>query len=162
MRIWLHKLKEERGSGTFMMVLLTMPLLIACFGLAVDAAHGNYIKTQAQNNTQTATVGAVSQLNLNKAVINKKKAKKIAIELYTKNRANYENGVICAKKSDLREGESLQGGSCKWILQYFNVSDNGKHLGMRVREFSKNHWLHVMGMKSFTVKVYGRASVSYN
>lgn len=153
---------QEYGNAAFITVFLMLPVLAAFFGLAVDGAKGRYAQQQAQNNVQSAAVAGASQLDTNAAKINFAGAKATAIDSYTKNRANYGKNMRCAKAGDVKAGESLQGGSCPWILTGFTVAPDGKSLSMSVREYTPNAWLGQVGLDDFIISVGSTARLSSN
>lgn len=136
---------SESGGASFITILLLMPLLLACFGLAVDVSKGNYMKDSIQGNLSSSVNASVSELNTNRATINSKAAKKTAQEQYSLNRASYDGGV---------EGN--------WKLNSFSVTNGGRTANMTVTEKVPNVFLHMVGIKYFNIKVSASATVSHN
>lgn len=163
MKLWLARFKSrEEGNASLVTILLLMPVIILLLGLGIDSAKGNYARQSVDGNLQTALVAGASQLDTNTGRINFNAAKNLAITQYTDNRANYGKTLRCATASDLEPGETLQGGSCKWILTEFTISSDRQSIHMKVREFTPNLWLHHVGLDEYTLRLSGSASISYN
>lgn len=139
-----------------MIFLLTIPMLIGVVGLGIDTSRGVYTRQNIENNAMSAIVGASTQLQTNTDQIDMAKSKEVAIQLYTSNRANYEKMVRCATSADLLAGETLQGGTCKWILVGFgtryDVKSGKSELYMHVRERSPNVFLNTFGVAEFNIE----------
>lgn len=160
-----EKGSSERGSSSLIITLILFPVIIATFGLAVDTAKATYVKQMAYDNLQSAAVAGASQINNNgNGRIVTSDARNVAIEQYTLNRANYVKSIRCAKSSDLKSGESLRGPSnCRWILAGFERDPgNYKQIRMTVREFVKNDWIGIVGVKEFPISITTEASVVSN
>lgn len=136
---------SESGGASFVTILLLIPLLLACFGLAVDVSKGNYMKESIQGNLSSSVNASVSELNTNRATINSKAAKKTAREQYAINRASYDGGVVG-----------------NWKLNSFSVTNGGRTANMTVTEKVPNVFLHMVGIDHFNIKVSASATVSHN
>lgn len=156
----MRRLRQEDGLAALPMLIIALPLLMVIFGLAIDGARGHYAAQQVTGNVQSAISAGVSQINTKNGKIVTADAKTYAIDSYTKNRAQFASAVRCAKSSDLKSGETLQGDkSCRWILSSFKSS--GYTITMQVREFSPNLWSRAI-KKDFAVSARVSASTSYN
>lgn len=136
---------SESGGASFVTILLLIPLLLACFGLAVDVSKGNYMKESIQGNLSSSVNASVSELNTNRATINSKAAKQTAREQYAINRASYDGGVVG-----------------NWKLNSFSVTNGGRTANMTVTEKVPNVFLHMVGIDHFNIKVSASATVSHN
>lgn len=156
MKTLIKKLQEEKGGGVLVIFLFFLPLLVGVIGLGIDTARGVYTKQNIQNNAMSAIVGASSQRLPNVETIDIIKAKEVAINLYTTNRSNFQKMVECATTADLKSPtETLQGGTCKWVLVDFGSrldAKSGKdEIYMRVREKTPTTFIGLFGVKEFTI-----------
>lgn len=139
-----------------MVFLLTIPMLIGVVGLGIDTSRGVYTRQNIENNAMNAVVGASTQLKTNLGEVHPENARTVAIDLYTANRANYEKMVRCATPSDLQAGETLQGGTCKWILVGFgsryDALSGRTEIYLHVRERSPNVFLNTFGVAEFNIE----------
>ena len=157
------KIKDEFGASSFIIVIMLLPLLVGTIGLGIDMSHGVYARQNVQNNTQSAVVSAASQRLLNSSKIDYTAAFNVAMQMYTANRENFKKTLICATPGDLRGGEQLMGGTCKWILVKFVVTNpavGNATVFMQVREKTPNAFLSVFKVSSYQINASATGRVA--
>lgn len=161
----LARLRSEDGGGGFIFIFLSIPLIMLCFGLAIDGAQGRYMRTTVQGNVSTSVAAGATQLNLNRGTINLSNARQVTVELYSLNRRNFNRGVRCATAADAAKyGGTLKkdADGCGWILKSFTRSEDRRTLEMHVIEFAKTNWLSGIGIKEFPMNVVASSRIAQN
>lgn len=153
-------LRNERGDGTLAMIIIMFPMIILVFGLAIDVSKGHYVRQELQNAAQTAAVSATQDININ-GKIKKADALATAIQYYDKNRSTLVGTLACAKRSDLKTGEKLYGGTCPWILSKWTISSDKKTVTMHIREYVNKGWTKALG-SSWAINIETSAKVVQN
>lgn len=144
---------ESGAGGTFIYFLLSLPFFWMIFAYTIDHQIASYARDQVENNAQISIASAATQLEVNSHKISTTQAKRIAIEQYTLNRDANTKHVACAKTSDLKTGETLQGGTCKWILKSFTRAADQRSVTMTVKEVVPANLSSAFNKAGYTLNV---------
>lgn len=144
---------ETGAGGTFIFFLISLPFIWMIFSFSVDHQFAAATRDAIEHNAQSAITSAATQLNATNGMINTTEARRIAIEQYTDVRETNIRHVRCARKSDLSGSETLQGGTCKWILKGFKRSANGRTLYMSIKEIKPATMSKSFNKKGYTLNI---------
>lgn len=154
----LRKLRKEgelESGNTFVLYVMMFGIMAMFLGFAIDSGMGFYTKNGMQSALDSAVVAATAETDTNsngKKVINKERATKTAINAFNDAKVNYPNLVTCNHL-----------GACEKFSEIAVKTDpsRGQYFTMTATIYSKNVFLHMMGLPVQEYRLKSDARLGY-
>jgi len=167
---------SEKGN-TFVFVLILFPLLMACFGLAIDTAAATLTTTTLQSAADAATQSVLSQsknsFSNNKPGLSADSALSEFVKYYDANRKGGYSGsttpsnnspfLLCTGSS--AGGKSVHSGCGFQITSFKYNTDSpidaiGSNISVTVREKSQTLFIRIIGVDTLDYQISSKARLT--
>jgi len=167
---------REKGN-TFAFIMILLPLVMACFGLAIDIAVLSLTQTTLQSAADAATQSVIAQsrnaYSNNKPGLSDAEAKSEFLKYYDANRkGGYSGSGVKANNSPFLLCQGTTGGGaavksgCGFLLPKFIYSANGaadaegSNIVVTVKEKSQTLFLRIIGISEFNYEITSKARLT--
>lgn len=155
-----HRLPAQRGAVAIV-VGLTLVVLVAAAGLAIDGGHLYLTKTELQNASDACALSASYNLtgspSISQAAFDESDA--AGRTLAKRNKVDFQNSGIADADVTIEFGESLTGGT--WVKASSNPSGSSKYVRCTLERTGITPYLmQVMGIGDQTVRAMATATLA--